>query len=78
MEQMKFKPVKRHPMDDGSLPVSHFLEVSEKLVESIRNHPNSSKQQFWRDLLNECGEILRFRFLEHKAESDFLKNKTEL
>lgn len=70
MEQMKFKPVKRHPMDDGSQPTSHFLEVSQKLVDLIRQHPNSSKQQFWRDLLDECGEILRFRLLKHTVDKD--------
>lgn len=59
------KPVKRYYLDDGSMPDSHFLEVAERLVKSIKENPYSPKQQQWKDWLNECGEIMRFRHIGH-------------
>lgn len=69
------KPVKRYYLDDGSMPDEHFLAIAERLVESIRAHPYSTKQQQWHDWLSECGEIMRFRHLGHIAHK--FENKDE-
>lgn len=62
------KPIRKHFLDDGSMPDSHFLEIASRLVESIRKYPYSVKQRDWHELLRECGEIMRFRHCRHFAD----------
>ena len=57
-------------MDDGTMSDQHFLDISERLVELIRQHPNSNKQRSWRDMLDECGEILRYRILKDRITNE--------
>lgn len=62
------KPIKRYYLDDGTQSDKHYLDVAQRLVDSILEHPYSSKQHQWREWLNECGEILRYRMFKNQNE----------
>lgn len=73
------KPIKRYYLDDGTMPDSHFLDIAERLVKSIKENPYSTKQRLWKDLLKECGEIMRFRHFGHFADkfNDQIRKENE-
>jgi len=71
------KPLKKPYWDGGTLPDSYFLDLASKMVDRIRKNPNSQQQKMWKNILNECGDVMRYRMLVWNVKPDMPEEEAD-